>query len=125
MELQCQLQQVLACQSQRPFVFLVARSADVASNILFFQCTSVCPSGALKEQSKLTLISDALKAGKVVVASVAPSVRVAIGEEFGLPPGTISTGKAVMALKRVGVSFVFDVNFGVRTVCLITLIHAG
>lgn len=45
---------------------------------------------------------------------MAPSVRVAIGEEFGLPPGSISTGKAVMALKRCGITFVFDVNFGVQ-----------
>lgn len=74
----------------------------------------MCPSGALKEQSKLNIISEAMKSGKIVVASVAPSVRVSIGEEFNLPPGTISTGKAVMALKRVGINYVFDVNFAVR-----------
>lgn len=56
-----------------------------------------------------------MRAGKIVVASVAPSVRVAVGEEFGLAPGTISTGKLVMALKRVGIHFVFDTNFTVRS----------
>lgn len=75
------------------------------------QCASVCPSGAIMEKSHLEQVNAALKSGKVVVASVAPSVRVAIGEEFGLPPGTISTGRLVMALKRAGFHFVFDTNF--------------
>eukprot|EP01105_Mastigella_eilhardi_P016984 TRINITY_DN38_c0_g2_i3.p1 TRINITY_DN38_c0_g2~~TRINITY_DN38_c0_g2_i3.p1 ORF type:complete len:1200 (-),score=403.08 TRINITY_DN38_c0_g2_i3:174-3629(-) len=75
------------------------------------QCASVCPSGAIMEKSHLEQVSAALKSGKVVVASLAPSVRVAIGEEFGLQPGSISTGKTVMALKRAGFHFVFDTNF--------------
>nr|SUY83165.1 iron-only hydrogenase, catalytic subunit [Clostridioides difficile] len=43
---------------------------------------------------------------------VAPAVRVAIGEEFGLEPGSISTGKMVAALKALGFEHVFDTNFG-------------
>eukprot|EP01105_Mastigella_eilhardi_P016985 TRINITY_DN38_c0_g3_i1.p1 TRINITY_DN38_c0_g3~~TRINITY_DN38_c0_g3_i1.p1 ORF type:complete len:1209 (-),score=302.45 TRINITY_DN38_c0_g3_i1:136-3645(-) len=75
------------------------------------QCASVCPSGAIMEKSHLEQVQAALRSGKVVVASVAPSVRVTIGEEFGLPPGAISTGRLVMALKRAGFHFVFDTNF--------------
>ena len=75
------------------------------------QCSSVCPSGALMEKTHLEQVNAALKSGKVVVASMAPSVRVAIGEEFGMAPGSISTGKAVMGLKRAGFHFVFDTNF--------------
>jgi len=75
------------------------------------QCSAVCPSGALSEKTHLEQVNAALKSGKVCVATMAPSVRVAIGEEFGMAPGSISTGKAVMALKRAGFHFVFDTNF--------------
>ncbi|OJT92898.1 NADH:ubiquinone oxidoreductase, partial [Clostridioides difficile] len=52
------------------------------------------------------------KKEKTIVVQVAPAVRVAIGEEFGLEPGSISTGKMVAALKALGFEHVFDTNFG-------------
>ncbi len=48
---------------------------------------------------------------KIVVVQTAPAVRVAIGEPFGLEPGTISTGKLVAALRLLGFDKVFDTNF--------------
>lgn len=49
---------------------------------------------------------------KVVAVQIAPAVRVAIGEEFGLKPGEISTKKLYTALRRIGIDYVFDTNFG-------------
>lgn len=46
-----------------------------------------------------------------MVCVTAPAVRVAIGEELGLGPGTVTTGQMVQAQRRLGFDFVFDVNF--------------
>lgn len=76
------------------------------------QCISVCPTGALTEVNNVPLIWDVLNQTKKTVAvQVAPAVRVAIGEEFGLDPGSISTGKMVAALRALGFKYVFDTNF--------------
>ncbi len=79
--------------------------------ILCGQCTSVCPTGALMEVSEIDKIDAAMKAGKYVVVQTAPAVRAALGEEFGMPIGTLVTGKMVSALKRLGFKKVFDTNF--------------
>ncbi|MEG0842796.1 MAG: NADH-dependent [FeFe] hydrogenase, group A6 [Romboutsia sp.] len=76
------------------------------------QCIAVCPTGALTEVNNISKVWDALdKKNKTTVVQVAPAVRVAIGEEFGLEPGTISTGKMVAALRLLGFKYVFDTNF--------------
>ncbi len=80
--------------------------------LLCGQCVTVCPTGALMEVSELDKIDAAMKAGKYVVVQTAPAVRAAIGEEFGMPIGTLATGKMVAALKRLGFKKVFDTNFG-------------
>ncbi|NLY89738.1 MAG: 2Fe-2S iron-sulfur cluster binding domain-containing protein, partial [Firmicutes bacterium] len=73
------------------------------------QCSAVCPTGALVVKSEIDKAWAALHdEKKLVVAQVAPAVRVALGEEFGLPPGEIVTGKVVAALKRLGFDKVFD-----------------
>lgn len=46
----------------------------------------------------------------ITVAQAAPAVRVTISEAFGLPPGAVSTGQLVTALKAVGFDYVFDTN---------------
>jgi NADH-quinone oxidoreductase subunit G/NADP-reducing hydrogenase subunit HndD len=77
------------------------------------QCVAVCPTGALTENSVLHKVWRTLgNPNTLVVAQIAPAVRVAIGEMFGMDPGTISTGKLVTALKRLGFDKVFDTNFG-------------
>ena len=95
---------------------------DETSCVSCGQCVSLCPSGALSERSDFEPIRKAMKEGKVVVAQVAPSVRVSIGEEFGKSPGTISTGQLVMGLKRSGFHYVFDTAISVRKfVCFVNL----
>ena len=76
------------------------------------QCVAVCPTGALTEINNIENVYELLnETNKTVVVQIAPSVRVALGEEFGLSPGTISTGKIVSALKQIGFNYVFDTNF--------------
>ncbi len=75
------------------------------------QCTLVCPTGALMEHSEIDKLDEAFKSGKYVIVQTAPAVRAAIGEEFGEPIGTASTGKMVAALHRLGFYRVFDTNF--------------
>lgn len=77
------------------------------------QCVAVCPTGALTERSDIQHVWRALaNPNRHVVVQVAPAVRVAIGEMFGMEPGTITTGKVVTALRRLGFDAVFDTNFG-------------
>ena len=75
------------------------------------QCTLVCPTGALMEHSEIDKLDKAFHDGKYVIVQTAPAVRAAIGEEFGEPIGTNSTGKMVAALHRLGFYRVFDTNF--------------
>jgi len=76
------------------------------------QCAAVCPVGAITERSEWREALDLLESGrKVTVAVTAPSVRVSIGEEVGLAPGSITTGQMVTAQRQLGFRFVFDVNF--------------
>lgn len=76
------------------------------------QCVTVCPTAALTEINNVNSVWEAINdPEKVVVVQTAPAVRVAIAEEFGAEPGTISTGKMVTALKRTGFDFVFDTNW--------------
>lgn len=77
------------------------------------QCASVCPTAALAEIDATPGVWRELNNKKTHVSvQVAPAVRVAIAEEFKMPPGTISTGKIVSALRRLGFDSVFDTNFG-------------
>jgi len=76
------------------------------------QCAAVCPTGALTVKSEVTRAWEAIhNPGETVVVQVAPAVRVALGEEFGLPAGSAVTGKVVASLKRMGVDKVFDTLF--------------
>ena len=75
------------------------------------QCVNRCPTGALTEKSYVEMVWDALDdPGKHVVVQTAPAVRVALGEQFGLLPGEIVTGKMVAALRGLGFDKVFDTN---------------
>lgn len=101
---------------KRGFKTIVApaenRSFADSPCILCGQCVSVCPTGALMEVSEIEKVDEAMKAGKYVVVQTAPAVRAALGEEFGMPIGTLVTGKMVAALRRLGFKKVFDTNFG-------------
>jgi len=76
------------------------------------QCTLVCPTGALTERDDTSKVWDVLQdPTKHVVVQTAPAVRVALGETFGLAPGSVTTGHMVTALRRLGFAKVFDTNF--------------
>lgn len=75
------------------------------------QCITACPTGALREKSSTENVWKALgNKDLYVIAQTAPAVRVALGEEFGLPIGTPVTGKMVSALKKLGFDKVFDTD---------------
>ena len=77
------------------------------------QCIIACPVGALHEKEDSERVWAAINdPGKHVVVQVAPAVRAALGEEFGLPIGTRVTGKMFAALRRMGFDKIYDTNFG-------------
>lgn len=76
------------------------------------QCVAVCPVGALSEKDHSWNVIEALAdPEKIVVVQAAPAVRAALGEEFGMEPGTLVTGKMAAALRRLGFNYVFDTDF--------------
>ena len=76
------------------------------------QCVRVCPTGALTPKSEVDDVwADIHNPSRVVVAQVAPAVRVAVGEMFGLPPGTTTTGQIAAALRAIGFDKIYDTSF--------------
>lgn len=77
------------------------------------QCVAVCPTAALTEVNNTHNVWQALAdPNKHVVVQVAPAVRVAIGEEFGMEPGSLTTGKLASSLRALQFDAVFDTDFG-------------
>lgn len=75
------------------------------------QCIVACPVGALREKDDTDRVWEAISdPSKHVLVQTAPAVRVALGEEFGMPIGTRVTGKMVTALKAMGFDGVFDTD---------------
>lgn len=75
------------------------------------QCAAVCPTGAIIVKSNLKDVWKALyDDSKRVVVQVAPAVRVALGEEFGLSAGENVMGKIVAALRRLGFDEIYDTS---------------
>lgn len=76
------------------------------------QCAVHCPTGAIASSHSNRKLWDRLGNPDVItVAQIAPAVRVAIGEEFGMQPGELSSRKIYTALRRIGFDYVFDTNF--------------
>lgn len=76
------------------------------------QCSAHCPVGAIYENDETSKAWAALQnPEKVCVVQIAPAVRVAIGEAFGLKPGALTTGQIYSALRRLGFKKVFDTNY--------------
>ena len=83
------------------------------------QCIKVCPTNSLVVKQEYQKVRDIISAGnKIVVVSTSPSVRVGLGEEFGLPFGSFVQGKMVALLKKLGFNYVLDTNFAADlTIC--------
>ena len=76
------------------------------------QCTLVCPVGALIEAPHWHDVLHTLDSRhRISAVQVAPATRIAISEEFGMKPGTVSTGRLINALRQLGFDYVFDTNF--------------
>ena len=76
------------------------------------QCVRVCPTGALVSKSQNSAVWTALHdKNKKVEAQIAPAVRIALGEAFGLPAGTAATGQIISAMRRMGFDEVYDTSF--------------
>ncbi|MDD5128428.1 MAG: NADH-dependent [FeFe] hydrogenase, group A6 [Candidatus Omnitrophica bacterium] len=76
------------------------------------QCLLVCPTGAITEKNATGGVWAALSdPKKFVIVEVAPAVRAAIGEEFGLPAGSLVTAKLAQSLRKLGFDKVFDTQF--------------
>ena len=77
------------------------------------QCRVVCPTGAITIKHNIHPVWEALSNPNIrVVVQIAPAVRVAIGDKFGIPKGENSLGKLVAALRRMGFDEIYDTNFG-------------
>jgi iron-only hydrogenase group A len=86
------------------------------------QCVMACPVGALYEKDDIAKVWRALHdPNKHVVVQEAPAIRAALGEEFGMPAGSLVTGKMIEALRRLGFDKVFDTNFAAD----LTIIEEG
>ncbi|HEY4544549.1 MAG TPA: [FeFe] hydrogenase, group A [Tissierellaceae bacterium] len=76
------------------------------------QCRTVCPTGAIRVKDNRKEFWDAISdENKKVIVQIAPAVRVALGEKFGLEAGEITIGKIITALKLMGVDEVYDTAF--------------
>jgi NADH-quinone oxidoreductase subunit G len=76
------------------------------------QCSAHCPVGAIVEKDETSRVWEGIRNNdKFPVVQIAPAIRVAIGEAFGLQPGTITTGKLYSLLRRLGFKAVFDTSF--------------
>lgn len=102
---------------RRGFNSMVAPAYEYSLNetscIYCGQCIMVCPVGALREKSHQKQVWEYINSKDLfTVVQIAPAVRVAVGEEFGMPPGVDVSKKMVTALRKMGFDRVFDTNFG-------------
>ena len=76
------------------------------------QCANVCPVDSITERWEYREVKQAIEdPDKIVIVSTSPSVRVALGEEFGLEAGTFVEGKMIALLRALGADYVLDTNF--------------
>ena len=92
--------------------YALEQTGDRAICIHCGQCANVCPVGSITEVYEYPEVKAAVQdKDKIVIVSTSPSVRVALGEEFGMPKGAFVQGKMVALLRALGVDYVLDTNF--------------
>lgn len=90
----------------------LSQTDDVPICIHCGQCANVCPVDSIVETPEWETVRQAVAdPDKIVVVNTSPSVRISLGEEFGLPDGSFAQGKMVALLKALGVDYVLDTNF--------------
>jgi NADP-reducing hydrogenase subunit HndD len=88
------------------------KNLDTVTCVQCGQCAAVCPVGAISERDQIDEVWAALdNPDLTVVVQTAPAIRAALGECFGMEPGTLVTGKMTTALRRMGFDTIFDTNF--------------
>lgn len=92
--------------------YSLAQTGDNAICIYCGQCANVCPTDSIVERYEYPLVQQAVAdPDKIVIVTTSPAVRVALGEEFGLEPGSFVEGQMVALLRALGADYVLDTNF--------------
>ena len=92
--------------------YTLEQTKGVAVCINCGQCANVCPPSSITERYEYPDIQTAVKdPEKIVIVSTSPSVRAALGEEFGMEDGAFVEGKMVALLRSLGADYVLDTNF--------------
>lgn len=92
--------------------YKLADTNDVAVCVNCGQCANGCPVGSITEKYEYPEVAKAIAdKSKIVIFSTSPSVRIALGEEFGLPHGSFVQGQMVALLRALGADYVLDTNF--------------
>lgn len=92
--------------------YSLENTGDRAICIHCGQCANVCPVGSIHERYEYEEIREMIRdPEKIVIVSTSPSVRVALGEAFGMPEGSFVEGKMVALLRNLGFDYVLDTNF--------------
>ena len=91
----------------------LSKTGDRAICVNCGQCANVCPVESIREQPEYGMVAaEVMDSDKVVIVSTSPSVRAALGEEFGMDKGSFVQGKMVALLRALGVDYVLDTSFG-------------
>ena len=111
-ELDAQRKARAGCQGAACGPALAARAPVCGSLCILKECGCACQPGLNWHSARqFARLTQCLIFMQVMICVTAPAVRVAIGEEVGLAPGSITTGQMVTAQRELGFSHVFDVNF--------------
>lgn len=90
----------------------LSKTNDTAVCIHCGQCANVCPVSSITETPEMDAVIAAAKdPDKVLIVSTSPSVRVSLGEAFGMQRGSFVEGKMIALLRKLGADYVLDTNF--------------